>query len=123
MSTCGFPIIDETNRPLANCNDRAGHDGLCSWLLSRDSDKPGPPETLAEGILRRVGEMDAEHRRTLSALRDLQGDIDRMRCALLTVLEKGNFLGIRENTGEAWIMDIARLGLGLPTKDPVAKLP
>lgn len=123
MSTCGFPIIDECNRPLANCNDRAGHDGGCSWLLSRDDGMTSPPETLAEGILRRVGEMDAENKRALNAVRDLQGDIDRMRTALLAILEHGDYLGLREKTGEAWVLDIARLGLGLPTKDPDAKLP
>lgn len=104
MNVCGFPILNDNNQAIANCNDKPGHEGACNWLLSRDQG-----QQTADGIE--------------SLLREHETEADRMRCALLSILEHGDYLGIRYKTGEAWIMDIARLGLGLPPRDPDAKLP
>lgn len=111
MSVCGFPIINELNQIIAHCNLKAGHPDSCVWLLSND--EPPAMETLAEGILRRVGEMDGLLNHAHAALHEGERVQERMTKALGEILSKG----------DAWAQDIARLGLGLQPLNPDVKLP
>ena len=89
MNVCGFPINNRLGEAIAHCNDEAGHEGECNWLLSRE-DPPCAPETLAEGILRRVGEMDATCKRAHALLHDAERTIERLRGALTVVATESN---------------------------------